>query len=190
MNGITEILADLIDMQEFSKDNNEIKYLLTLIDIFPRFVWIVPLRRKSGQEVANSFSMILKERRPSKMWADKGREFYNNDIQQLVELYSTENEEKSCVIERFNRTIMEQLYKYFSANNTIKCVDVLDLLVDQYNNAIHSSIEASRKENENKVWRNVYLELGGKTMTPKFSVGDSVRIIKKKKTFDNGYTQI
>ena len=103
-----------------------------------------------------AFSRILKERRPSKMWIDKGREFYNKDVQKLVELYSTENEENSCVIERFNRTIKEIFLKYFSANNTRKCVDVLDLLVDQYNNTIHSSIkmtpnEASRKENENKV---------------------------------------
>ena len=72
------------------------------------------------------------------MWVDKDREFYNKDVQKLVELYSTENEEKSCMIERFNRTIKEQMFKYFSANNTRKYVDVLDLLVDQYNNAIHS----------------------------------------------------
>ena len=92
-------------MQAFSKDNNGIKYLLTVIDIFSKFVWIIPLKRKTGQGVANAFSRILKERRPSQMWVDKGREFYNKDIQKLVGLYSTENEEKSCVIERFNRTI-------------------------------------------------------------------------------------
>ena len=90
------------------------------------------------------------------MWVDKGREFYNKDVQKLVELYSTESEEKSCVIERFNRTIKEEMFNYFSANNTRKFVDVLDLLVYQYNNTIHSLIkmspkEASRKENENKV---------------------------------------
>ena len=88
---------------------------------------------------------------------DNGCEFYNKDVQKLAELYSTENEEKSCVIERFNRTIKEKMFKYFSANNnTRKFVDVLDLLVDHYNSAILSSIkmtpkEASRKENENKV---------------------------------------
>ena len=64
-------------------------------------------------------------------------------------------------MERFNRTINEKLFKYFSANNTRKFVNILDLLVDQYNNTIHSSIkmtqkEASRKENEIKVWRNLY----------------------------------
>ena len=138
VNGIDEIwAADLIDMQAFSKDNNGIKYLLTVIDIFSKFVWIILLKRKTGQEVANAFSRILKERRPSKMWVDKGRKFYNKDDQKLFELYSTENEEKSCAIERFNRTIKDIFLKYFSTNNTRKYVDVLDLLVDQYNNAIH-----------------------------------------------------
>ena len=90
------------------------------------------------------------------MWVDKGHEFYNKDIQKLVELCYTENVKKSCVNERFNRTIREQMFKYFSANNTRKCVDVIDLLVDHYNNAINSSIkmtpkEASRKENEKSV---------------------------------------
>ena len=99
--------VNLLDMQEFSKDKG-IKYFLTVIDIFSRFVWIIPLKRKTGQEVANAFSRILKKRRPSKMWVDKGREIYNKDVQKLVELYSTENEEnKCCVIERFNRTIKD-----------------------------------------------------------------------------------
>ena len=89
------------------------------------------------------------------------------------------------MIGRFNTTIKEKLFKYFSANNTRKFVDVLDLLVDRYNNTIHSSIkmttkEASREENENKLWRNLYPEFSGKTLVPKFSFGDNVRITKKK----------
>ena len=65
------------------------------------------------------------------------------------------------------------MFKYFSANNTRKFVDVLDLLVDQYNNTIHSSIkitpkEASCKKNENKVWTNLYPEFGGKTLPQSF----------------------
>ena len=63
-----------------------------------------------------------------------------------MKLYSTENEEKYCLIERFNRTIKEKMFKYFSANNTRKFVDILDLLVDQYNNAIYSSIKITPKE--------------------------------------------
>ena len=71
MNGIDQIwAADFIGMQAFSKDNNGIRYLLTVIDIFSKFVWIIHLKRKIGHEVANAFSRILKERRPSKMWVD------------------------------------------------------------------------------------------------------------------------
>ena len=89
------------------------------------------------------------------MWVDKGGKFYNKDVQKLVDLYSTENEEKSCMIERFNRTKKEKMFTYFSANNTRKFVDVLDLVVDQYNNTIHSSMrltpkEVSRKETKIK----------------------------------------
>ena len=128
MNSIDEIwAADLIDMQAFSKDNNGIKYLLIVIDICSKFVWIVLLKGKTEEEVANEFSRILKERRPIKSWVDRGREFHNKDVQKLVELYCTEKEEKSCVIERFNRTVKEKMFKYFSANNTRKCVEVLDL---------------------------------------------------------------
>ena len=113
--------------------------MLTVFDIFSKFVWIIPLKLETGKEVANAFSRILQERRPSKIWEDKGREFYNKDGQKLVERYSTENEEKSCVIERINRTIKDKMLKYFSVNNTRKCVAILELLVDQYNNTIHSS---------------------------------------------------
>ena len=62
------------------------------------------------------------------MWVAKGREFYNKDVRKLVELYSTENDEKSCVIERFNRTIKDKMFKYFSANSTNKYIDVIDKL--------------------------------------------------------------
>ena len=64
------------------------------------------------------------------MWVDKGPEFYNKDVRKLVELYFTENEEKSYVIERFNRTIKKKMFNYFSANNTRNFVDVLVLPVD------------------------------------------------------------
>ena len=81
MNGSDEFLAAyLVDMQAFSKDNNEIKYLLTVIDIFYKFVWIIPLKRKTGQEDANSFSGILKERRPSINLVDTGQKLYNKDV--------------------------------------------------------------------------------------------------------------
>ena len=128
------------------------------------------------------------------MWVDKGKEFYNKDVKELIELYSTENEEKSSVVERWIRTMKERMWKYFTDDNTNHYVDILPDLVEDYNNTRHSSIkmtpvEASKKKNELTVWRNLYpnhLEI--RDIKPKFSVGDKVRISKKKKTFEKGYT--
>ena len=116
---------------------------------------------------------------------------YNKD---LIELYSTENEEKSSVAERWIRTMKEKMWKYFSANSTNNFIDVLPVLVKEYNNTRHSSIKmtpvkASKKENELRVWRNLYPDhLEIYDLKPKFSVGDKVRISKRKKTFEKGYT--
>ena len=85
------------------------------------------------------------------------------------------------------------MFKYLSANSTKKYIDVLGALVDQYNNKVHSSIkmtptEASSKRNEAKVWRNLYPEDFREDIVPKFSIGDKVRITKKKGAFEKGYT--
>ena len=179
-------------MTAFNKFNKGIKYLLTVIDVFSKYGWIVPLKNKTGSEVAKALRQIFKERKPSKLWVDKGKEFYNKEVRSLVELYSTENEEKSSVVERWNRTMKEKMFKYFSANSTRKYIDVLDEMVKNYNSTIHSSIkmtpiEASKKNKENTVWQNLY-SIPMPAAHPKFSVGDRVRIMKKKKHFEKGYT--
>ena len=75
------------------------------------------------------------------MWVDKGKEFYNKDVKDLIELYSTENEEKSSVVERWIRTMKEKMWKYFTVKSTNIYIDVLPDLVKQYNNTKHSSIK-------------------------------------------------
>jgi len=102
-----------------------------------------------------------------------------------VELYSSENQEKSSVVERWNRTMQEKMFKYFTANNTNKYIDVLDDFVERYNNTGHSSInmtpvEASKKENEVRVYRNLYPDFTRRPMSIKLKTGDKVRILKKK----------
>ena len=110
-------------------------------------------------------------------------------------LYHTQNEEKSSVVERWNRTMKNKMWKMFSANNNTVYWDKLDKLLDDYNNRKHSSIkmsptEASKKVNEKQVFANLYEdEIYIKPGKPKFSIGDKVRISKyKRKVFDKGYT--
>ena len=195
VNGIDKIWAvDLVDMQAFSKFNHGVKYLLAVIDVLSKYGWLIPLKDKTGKSVASALKTIFKERKPEKMWVDKGKEFYNKDVKDLVELYSTENEEKSSVVERWIRTMKEKMWKYFTDKNTNIYIDILPDLVKDYNNTRHSSVKmapvkASKKENELTVWRNLYPEhLEIHNINPQFSVGDKVRISKKKKTFEKGYT--
>ena len=145
--GINDIwAADLVDMQAFSRFNKGIKYLLMVIDIFTKYGWIVPLKTKTGMEVAEGLKSIFKNHKPRLLWVDKGTEFYNKHVKAIINIYSTENEEKSCVVERWNRTMKEKMFKYFSSNNTRKYIDILQNLVNQYNTTIHSSIKMTPVE--------------------------------------------
>ena len=141
VNGIDKIwAADLVDMQAFSKFNRGVKYLLAVIDVFFKYGWLIPLKDKTDKSVASALKTIFKERKPETMWIDKGKEFYNKGVKDLIELYSTENEEKSSVVERWIRTMKEKMWKYFSANSTNVYMNTLPDLVREYNNSKHSSI--------------------------------------------------
>ena len=181
-------------MTAFKDYNDGYTFLLLVIDTFSKYGYLIPLKNKKGETVANALKDIFKKRKPGKLWTDKGKEFYNKDVKDLVELYSTENEEKSSIAERWVRTIKEKMWKYFTDNNTYNYINALPDLVEDYNNTVHSStkltpIDASKKKNELTVWRNLYPDRYKKyNITPKFSVGDEVRITKKKKVFEKGYT--
>ena len=195
VNGIDKIwAADLADMKAFKDYNDGYTFLLLVIDIFSKYGWVIPLKNKKGETVAEALKNIFEKRKPEKLWTDKGTEFKNKDVKKLIEIYSTENEEKSSVVERWIRTMKEKMWKYFTDNNTYNYMNVLPELVKDYNNTVHSSIkmtpiDASKKKNELTVWRNLYPDrFKINKLTPKFSVGDEVRITKKKKVFEKGYT--
>lgn len=187
-------------MQPWAKYNKGFKYLLAVIDVFSKYGFMVPLKDKKGPSVASAFEKIFTTsgRIPNKLWTDKGKEFYNRPVAELLEsrgnitLYSTENEEKSSVAERWNRTMKERMFKYFSSNNTNVYIDILQDLVSRYNNTKHSALkmtplDASQKKNESKVYKNLYGNLEKRSVRPKFMLGDYVRIAKRKGKFSKGY---
>ena len=197
VNHIDEIFAaDLVEMQKFAKLNKGYRYLITCIDIFSKFAWVIPLKDKKGITIKNALQKIFKQRKPILLWTDKGTEFYNKQVQDLlnkndIKLYSTNNSEiKSAVVERFNRTFKNMMYKKFTENNNTIFYNILDELVNNYNNKYHSTIkmtpvEASKKINEKKI-QNIYnFE---KTKKPgKFKIGDRVRISLEKNIFEKSY---
>ena len=114
--------ADLADMQLLSKCNKGIRFLLCVIDIFSKYALVVPLKDKKGISIVKAFQSILKQsnRKPNKIWVDKGSEFYNAYFKKWLRdndivMYSTHNEGKSVVAERFIRTIKSQIYKYMTS---------------------------------------------------------------------------
>lgn len=187
--------ADLVDMQSLSKYNNGFKYLLTCIDVFSKRAWAIPLRNKSGKSVLSAFKIIFQERKPKYLQTDKGTEFKNETLQkylkqQNIKFFTTNNETKACIVERFNRSLRGKMWKYFTEFNTYNYIDVIDRLIQSYNNTWHRSIKMTpaevNDENQNQVWYNLYGKL---TEPPKseFKVGDTVRISKKKLLFEKGY---
>ena len=111
--------ADLADMQLFSKFNKGFRFLLCVIDIFSKYAWVIPLKDKNGISIVNAFQKILddskrrkaedKGRKPNKIWVDKVSEFYNNSFKKWLKdndivMYSTNNDGKSVIAERFIKT--------------------------------------------------------------------------------------
>ena len=190
--------SDLVDMQKLSKWNKGYKYLLMVLDLFSKYGWIVPLKTKTGLEVSKAFESIFKKGKPKKLWVDKGKEYYNKNMLDLlaknnIEIYSTENEEKSSVCERWNRTIKEKMYKRFTMQNNTVYIEILPKILASYNNSKNRSIgmtpnEARKPQNYGKVYFTLYSDLS-ESQKPTFKIGDTVRISKyKRKTFDKGYT--
>ena len=110
--------ADLADMQLLSKFNKGIKYLLCVIDLFSKYTFVVPLKDKKGISIVNAFQSILNKskRKPNKIWVDKDSEFYNASFKKWLQdndivMFSTNNEGKSVVAERFIRTLKSKIYK-------------------------------------------------------------------------------
>ena len=191
--------ADLVDMQSFSRKNKGYKYILMVIDIFSKYGWAIPLKTKACIEVTKAFSNLWSNQYPpERLWVDKGKEFYNKLMKYLldkhhVQVYSTENEEKSSVVERWNRTIKRIMWKYFTANNTNVYINVLPDIVHKYNNTYHRSIKctptaAREPSNHQRVYEALFGEQDTVQHSAKFKIGDRVRIVKKKDTFEKGFT--
>ena len=109
-------------MQLLSKYNKGIRFLSYVIDIFSKYAWVDPLKDKKGVTIAAAFQSILKQsnRKPNKIWAHKGSEFYNGFFKKWLRdndivMCSTNNEGKSVVTERFIRTLKSTIYKYMTS---------------------------------------------------------------------------
>ena len=150
---------------------------------FSKYAWVVPLKDKKGASIVAGFQSILKQsnRKPNEIWVDKGSKFYNTSFKKWLQdndivMYSTRNEGKSVVAERFIRTINSKIYNYITSISKNVYIDKLDDIVIEYNNTYQTTIKIKPLD----VKDNTY------DKDLKFKVGDHVRISKYKNIFAKG----
>lgn len=199
--------ADLVEMQPFSKLNKGHRYILTVLNTFSKYLWAIPLKNKTASEVTSAMEGILKklqknpkhkQRIPKNLQTDDGTEFKNKHFKNLmtkygINHYSTYSNLKASIVERANRTLKERMWKKFSLQGNYKWLDILQQIVNEYNNTKHSVIGMKpnqvSKKNEKKLLLSVFNPI--KILDPhssKFKLGDSVRISKHREKFSRGYT--
>jgi len=190
---------DLTDLSGISKYNDNYKFLFFCIDVLSKYLWIVPLKNKNADTVVEAFKFILKtsKRMPLAIQSDEGKEFLNRQFQALlrklnIKFYNTFSDSKACIVERVQKTYKGKVWRYFTHNNTFRYIDVLDDLVHSYNGTYHRSIKTKpalvNHSNAQYVWETLYSDLYSvPPIAYKFEIGDKVRIVTKRRTFQKGY---
>lgn len=187
---------DIVEMTAFASENDGFKYILNAIDVFSRFAYAIPLKSKNASDVLAAFKKIISEAgtKPIKIYTDAGKEFLNEKMKQFlnknkITQYSTYGEHKASIVERFNRTIKNWLYKEFTANNNRNWTKTLPQLIEYYNyEHIHRGIKMTPDQKKTQV--SIPEEkIFTKRKSPKFKLHDVVRVSLAKKVFDRGYEQ-
>ena len=152
----------------------------------------IPLKDKKGITITNAFQKILEEsnRKPNKIWAHNGSAFYNRSMKSWleknnIEMYSTHNEGKSIVAERFIRTIKNKISNYMTSVSKKVYIDKLDDTVNKYYNTYHNTIKMKLPDVKSNRCIESSKEINNKN--PKSKDGDTVRISKYKNIFAKGY---
>lgn len=210
--------GDVADVSNIASHNDGYKFLLVLIDIFSRYLFIVPLKNKHHQNIVDGLKLVFQKRRkPNTLRTDKGSEFKNRWVKAFlkkegIHAIYTQNETKANYAERVIRTMKNLMYRYFMKNRTYRFINILQDLVKSYNKRPHRSLGGNapanvNKENADEIRLESYLS--GKTKLDvnqsktlgrskekkrakpffKFKIGDDVRLSQLKHPFQRDYQQ-
>ena len=190
---------DLIDVNNLKNKqlSQWFSFLFTCIDVLSKFAFVVPIKNKTSEETSRAIQLIIQctERKPKYVYSDNGKEWLGEFKKYLIKInvphIFTRSELKATIVERFNRTLQERMYRVFTFNKNKDYISVLKNLVDSYNNTFHSSIKMApsqvNKKNEQQVFNNLY-ECKIKDcdfIRFEFEIGSYVRKKLLKGLFDN-----
>ena len=195
-----QMQLDLIDVQKLSLHNDDYRFLLMAIDCFTRYGFSIPLKNKTSIAVLNGFKSILRKagKLPHSVMTDGGTEFINSKFikfceENSIRCHRSYTSTHASFVERFNRTIKNKLYTYMDGARTERYIDVLEDLINSYNNSIHRMIglkpaEAELKKNHMQVRERMqqYYSKFSK-QKPKYKIGDTVRITAIPNQFHRGF---
>jgi len=202
--------ADLSDMQWYKTENRGYAWMMVVIDVLSRFLWVEPLKNKTGEESTRGYKAIEQRalqnghRLPSWLYVDKGTEFYNHIFQHHLASHTPptylisghDGITKAAIAERVQLTLKKKLWKYFYETGSYNWVDTVQAIVDGYNARPHSSIKRAPMSVTPLIAASVRETLFAvrdsqrkdfQESNYKFQIGDVVRISKQKHMFRKGY---
>lgn len=199
------ISADLMDISQLKRYNDNVGYILVVIDSFSRYLKLIPQKNKSGKSTLESIKQVLEDPESfqgiKQMFTDKGTEFYNKHVKQYltdnnVLLYSTHQSGiKASIAERVIRTVRGLLYKYLTLNNTRRYIDVLKHIEVGYNRSPHRGLGGNktplqvhhlRSPHEIRLqFKEMYINKNpnlARFSSSLLRVGDTVRLVSNERT--------
>ena len=182
---------DLCDMSALAEQNKGYKWIINVMDTFSKKLWAYKTKNKKGNTITNILRHLLTSNTPIKLETDDGKEFKNTHFRALlrrlkIKTYSISSDRKCALIERLNRTLKTRMYRAFTARGSHTWYDILDNLVNGYNNSYHRSIKCTPNEvnhSNEAVIRSRLFPPEKPRLPPKLNVGASVRITRKKSIF-------
>ncbi|KMQ91127.1 hypothetical protein RF55_9047 [Lasius niger] len=185
-------------MCSYARNNKGHNYILIVIEMLSKYAWAVPLNSKSGNEVTRALPKIMRDdaRCPRNLQTDRGKEFYNAEVLRItkkrkINHYLMYSVMKASVVERFNCTLKNAMWKHFALNGTYKWIDALPRLLSEYNERKHRTIGMRPVDITSAkapgllftVYSNIKIAATGR-----FKVNDPVSVSKFKTIFEKGYT--
>jgi Chromo (CHRromatin Organisation MOdifier) domain len=200
-----QVQMDLIDVRQLAAKNDGVTFILTAIDCFSKKAWLKTLVNKTAANTLEAIKELTAEIQPPmrSIFLDRGKEFLNKLVYDFmssknIKIMHPNSEKKAAIVERFNRSIQDLIYRYLTENETQRYIDVLQDLLSAYNNRGHRTLQymspndAEKPENTSKVLcalNTYYSKSVGKKQQPKLSVGQTVRVAKIPERFSRGYQE-